>query len=37
MAKTTENKLKKIGVPVGYVSITALIVSMICNNLGVCD
>ncbi len=37
MTKNTENKLKKIGVPVGYVSITALIVSMICNNIGACD
>jgi len=37
MTKNTENKLKKIGVPVGYVSITALIVSMICSNLGACD
>jgi len=37
MTKNTENKLKKFGVPVGYVSITALIVSMICSNLGACD
>lgn len=35
--KQTENKLKKIGVPVGYISITALIVSVICQNLGACD
>jgi len=37
MTKNTENKLKKLGLPVGYVAITALIVSMICSNLGVCD
>jgi hypothetical protein len=37
MTKTTENKLKKFGLPAGYITITALIVSMICNNLGVCN
>jgi len=37
MTKTTENKLRRFGLPAGYVAITALIVSMICNNLGACD
>ena len=32
----TENNLKKIGVPVAYVSVTAFIVTLLCNNLGVC-
>ena len=32
-----ENKLKKIGIPAGYVTLTALIVSFLCNNLGVCN
>jgi len=37
MTKTTENKLKKFGLPASYITVTALIVSAICNNLGVCD
>jgi len=37
MTKTTQNKLKKFGLPAGYITVTALIVSMICNNLGVCN
>ena len=37
MTKNAESKLKKLGLPVGYVAITALIVSMICNNIGACD
>jgi|TARA_R110002020_G_scaffold466805_4_gene689789 hypothetical protein len=32
-----ENKLKKIGIPAGYITLTAIIVSFLCNNLGVCD
>jgi len=32
----TENNLKKIGVPSAYVGVTALIVTLLCNNLGVC-
>ena len=35
MTKNTESKLKKLGIPVAYVSITATIVSIICHNLGV--
>jgi len=35
MTKNTESKLKKLGIPVGYVSITATIVTIICHNLGV--
>jgi hypothetical protein len=37
MVKQTENKLRKIGVPAAYVSATALIVSLICQNLGACN
>ena len=37
MTKNTESKLKKLGLPIGYVAITALLVSIVCNNLGVCD
>jgi len=32
-----QDKLKKFGVPVGYVTLTAIIVSFLCNNLGVCN
>ena len=35
MAKKAENKLKKLGVPAAYVSITATIVTLLCHNLGV--
>lgn len=37
MTKKTENKLTKIGIPSAYIGITALVVSLICQNLGVCD
>ncbi len=32
----TESNLKRMGVPVAYVSVTAFIVTLLCNNLGVC-
>ena len=32
-----ENKLTKIGIPSAYIGITALVVSLICQNLGVCN
>jgi len=35
MTKNTENKLAKIGVPTAYIGITALVVTLICNTLGV--
>lgn len=35
MTKKAESKLKKLGVPVGYITITATIVTLICHNLGV--
>ena len=35
MTKKTESKLAKIGVPASYVGITALIVTLICSQLGV--
>jgi len=35
MTKNVENKLAKIGVPASYVGITALIVTLICSQLGV--
>lgn len=35
MTKNTESKLKKLGIPAAYVSITATIVTIICHNLGV--
>jgi len=35
--KKTESSLKKIGLPSAYIGITALIVTMICNNIGACD
>jgi len=37
MTKKVESKIAKIGVPTAYVGITALVVSLICQNLGVCD
>jgi len=35
MKKKIENKLAKIGLPSAYVTITALVVTLICNTLGV--
>ena len=35
--KNVESKLAKIGVPASYVGITALIVSLVCSQMGVCD
>jgi hypothetical protein len=32
----TENQLKKIGIPSGYITVTALIVYYACNTLGAC-
>jgi len=37
MVKKLESKLKKIGVPVSYISATALIITIIVSQLGVCD
>jgi len=37
MAKKVENKLRRIGIPAGYVATTALIVSLICQGVGACD
>ena len=34
--KKTESNLKKIGVPSAYIGVTALLVTFLCNNLGVC-
>ena len=33
----TESKLKKLGVPASYIGITALIISILATQLGVCD
>jgi len=35
LTKNTENKLAKMGVPAAYISVTAIIVTLICNTLGV--
>jgi hypothetical protein len=35
MTKNVENRLAKIGVPSAYIGITALIVTLICSQLGV--
>jgi len=35
--KNVESKLAKIGVPASYVGVTALIVSLVCSQMGVCD
>lgn len=37
MTKNTQSKLKKIGLPVSYVAITAFVIQFICQNLNVCD
>ena len=37
MTKKVESKIAKIGIPASYVGITALVVSLICQNLGACD
>jgi len=37
MVKKIESKLKKIGVPVSYIGVTALIITIIVSQLGVCD
>jgi hypothetical protein len=30
-----KKKLKKIGVPVSYITVTAIIISLVCSQLGV--
>ena len=37
MTKKTENRLRQLGVPVSFVGITAIIVTIIVSELGVCD
>ena len=37
MTKKTESRLAKIGIPASYVGVTALLVSLVCSQLGVCD
>jgi hypothetical protein len=37
MAKKIESKLKKFGVPSGYVGITAIIVYYVCNFIEACS
>ncbi len=35
MTKKIESKLAKIGVPSAYIGITALVVTLLCSQLGV--
>jgi hypothetical protein len=35
--KNVESKLAKIGVPASYVGVTALLVSLVCSQMGACD
>ena len=35
MTKNVENRLAKIGVPSAYIGITALVVTLICSQMGV--
>jgi len=35
MTKNVENRLKKIGIPVSYITVTAIIISLVCSQLGV--
>ena len=37
MVKKIESRLKKIGVPVSYIGVTAIIISIIASQLGVCE
>jgi hypothetical protein len=37
MTKKTESRLRQLGIPASYVGVTALIVTIICSQLGVCD
>ena len=35
--KNVESKLAKLGIPATYCGITALLVSLVCSQMGVCD
>ena len=35
--KHVESKLRKIGIPASYVAATAILISIIATQLGVCD
>ena len=35
--KNVESKLAKIGVPASYIGVTALLVSLVCSQMGACD
>jgi len=35
--KQIESKLKKLGIPASYVGVTAIIITIIVSQLGVCD
>ena len=37
MTKKPESKLRKLGIPASYVAATAIIISIIATQLGVCD
>jgi hypothetical protein len=37
MTKKTESKLRKLGIPASYVAATAILISIIATQLGVCD
>jgi len=35
--KKIESKLAKIGLPASYIGVTALLVSLVCSQMGACD
>ena len=35
--KKVESKLRKLGIPASYVGVTAIIITIIASQLGVCD
>ena len=35
--KKIESKLRKLGIPASYVGVTAIIITIIVSQLGVCD
>ena len=37
MTKTTETKLKRLGVPASYAGTVAILITIIVSQLGVCD
>ena len=37
MTKKIESKLRKLGIPASYCAVTAIIITILASQLGVCD